>query len=92
MIGIGDVRRVWWVWVDGKAGCSEEKKGEERRGAVVKSVKIRKRVLKRVGIPREKWIVETRNRVSMIIIGQTFDHKKQGHHDALVKAAQERQF
>jgi hypothetical protein len=35
------VRRVWWVWVDGKAGCSEAKK--EMRGAelvkwLVKSV------------------------------------------------------
>ena len=36
-----NVRRVWWVWVDGKAGCSEAKK--EMRGAelvkwLVKSV------------------------------------------------------
>ena len=38
MIGVGGVRRVWWAWVDGKAGCGDGVDRDVGRGAVVKSV------------------------------------------------------
>ena len=47
---------------------------------------------RRVGRPRQNWVVETRNRVSMIFNEQLFDDKKLEHHATLVSAAVNRRF
>ena len=47
---------------------------------------------RRVGRPRQNWVVETRNRVSVIFNEQPFDDKNPLHHDGLVAAAANRLF
>ena len=47
---------------------------------------------RRVGRPRQNWVVETRDRVSLEFNGQIVDDKNNPHHANLVTAANERKF
>ena len=47
---------------------------------------------RRVGRPRQNWVVETRNRVSLIFNEQPFDDNNALHHANLVTAATNRSF
>ena len=45
---------------------------------------------KRPGKPRDNWLIQTRNRVSITILGEKFNGYNATHHDIIIATAHER--